>query len=493
MKNFTIISTIFLVLAACGYIASINQEKNIIDRLWEAYPHFKEESIAKRRITRGDIQPLIEELSKNQRFTVNKVGESIEGRDISLLSIGEGEIDIFLWSQMHGDESTATMALFDIFNFFTSDSLNVEKEELLKNVKLHFLPMLNPDGAEDFQRRNALGIDVNRDALRLQSPEGKILKRIRDSLDADFGFNLHDQSKYYNAQGSPNPATISFLAPAYNFEKSINESRGDAMRLIVGMNKIIQKYIPGQVARYNDDFEPRAFGDNIQKWGTSTILIESGGQLDDPEKQEIRKINFIAILAAIFSISDNSFKNDNIEDYENIPENDNKLFDLKITGIEYELLGETYILDIGINHQEVSSSGSKGYFLQGRIAELGDLSTYYGYENKDFTGYKILPGAVYPETLSTLNELKKLDIPNILTKGYSYVKIKNLTSKDKYTNLPIQVVGENFNIPKQLEIGVNPTFFIGRAGTPEFAVINGFLHPLDNIDASEGNGLIIRR
>ena len=59
------------------------------------------------------------------------------------------------------------------------------------------------------------------------------------------------------------------------------------MKIIVFMNDILQKYAPGQVGRYNDDFEPRAFGDNIQKWGTSTILIESGGYPNDIEKQEI--------------------------------------------------------------------------------------------------------------------------------------------------------------------------------------------------------------
>ena len=137
--------------------------------------------------------------------------------------------------------------------------------------------MVNPDGAELFQRRNNFEIDLNRDAVRQQTPEGKLLKEVFDSLKADFGFNLHDQSKYYNARLTDSPATISFLAPAYDYEKHINTTRGNAMKIIVQMNDIIQKYAPGQVGRYSDEFEPRAFGDNIQKWGTSTILIESGG------------------------------------------------------------------------------------------------------------------------------------------------------------------------------------------------------------------------
>ena len=131
---------------------------------------------------------------------------------------------------------------------------------------------------------------------------------MRDSLDAEFGFNLHDQSRYYNAERTAKPATISYLAPAYNYEKEVNEVRANAMKVIVHMNSILQKYAPGQVGRYNDDFEPRAFGDNIQKWGTSAILIESGGYYNDPEKQFIRQLNFMSILSAIFVIGNETYK-----------------------------------------------------------------------------------------------------------------------------------------------------------------------------------------
>jgi len=266
------------------------QTRDFAKQLWDSYPEFKEESLEHRRIKHEQILPLINSLKENTAFKVQKVGESIEGRDLYLVSTGEGDINVFLWSQMHGDESTATMALFDIFNFLDSEKFAAKNRELLSRVKLHFLPMLNPDGAEVFQRRNALGIDINRDALMLQSPEGRTLKRVRDSLQADFGFNLHDQSTYYNAERTNKPATISYLAPAFNYEKNINEVRSNAMKVIVFMNRILQKYAPGQVGRYNDDFEPRAFGDNIQKWGTSAILIESGGIRAIPKNNTLESL-----------------------------------------------------------------------------------------------------------------------------------------------------------------------------------------------------------
>jgi hypothetical protein len=54
--------------------------------------------------------------------------------------------------------------------------------------------MLNPDGAELFQRENAAGMDVNRDGRQLSTPEARALKGLRDRLSPDFGFNLQDQN-----------------------------------------------------------------------------------------------------------------------------------------------------------------------------------------------------------------------------------------------------------------------------------------------------------
>jgi len=485
------IYVLFLVILFT--IPSIGQNNKLTNQLYETYKLYKESSLDKRRFKYNSIKPLVENYNKNANFKVQKVGESIEGRDLNLISIGSGKINVFLWSQMHGNEPTATQAVFDILNFFDSKELAIEKEEILNKLTLHFLPMLNPDGAEQFKRRNALGIDINRDALRLQSPEGKTLKRVRDSLNADFGFNLHDQSTYYNAERTDKPATISYLAPAYNYEKEINEARANSMKIIVYMNNIIQKYAPGQVGRYNDDFEPRAFGDNIQKWGTSTILIESGGYADDIEKQEIRKLNYVSILSAIYTIAKGDYTSIAIEDYEKIPQNDRKLFDLKIKNATYPLLNNSYSIDIGINRLEIDNKEHTGFYNLGKIIDQGDLSTYYGYQTFDAEGYTIIEGKVYPKIINTIKDLSNLEIYDLLKSGYTYVRIERVNPNKTTTTLPINLISSSYKISKfRIGIGAHSTFLLQKNDKIEYAVINGFLIDLSTTKNNFKNALIYR-
>ncbi|MCL6265927.1 M14 family zinc carboxypeptidase [Flagellimonas myxillae] len=464
-------------------------QETLTTKLYGTYGTYKETSLEKRRIKHHQIQPLIQKFDANPKFEVRKVGESIEGRDLHLISIGSGEQNIFLWSQMHGDEPTATQAVFDILNFLDAPEFENEKQEILSKLKLHFLPMLNPDGAEVYQRRNALGIDINRDALRLQSPEGRVLKRIRDSLDAKFGFNLHDQSTYYNAELTNKPATISYLATAYNYEKDINEVRSNAMKVIVFMNNIIQNYAPGQVGRYSDDFEPRAFGDNIAKWGTSLILIESGGYANDREKQEIRKLNYVSILSALYTIAMENYKDIPIADYEKIPKNDRKLFDLKIENVTYNLLGRDYILDLGILRQEVDLEGHEDFYFKSIIIDQGDLSTYYGYETFDASGYTVVAPNVFQ------GETKNLGgTTGALKNGVAYLSSQNL-APGAFSNEPLNQIQLGYQLPDfKLAVGQNPTFFLAKEGAITHAVINGFLLDLSKPVAGQkfGNALIYR-
>ena len=127
-------------------------------------------------------------------LSVHETGRSLEGRPIFRATFGTGPTTVLLWSQMHGDEPTATCALVDILSHLVATSAEPATKLLLSRLTLLVVPMLNPDGAVRNDRRNAQGIDVNRDALELQTPEGRFLKGVRDRFSPVAGFNLHNQS-----------------------------------------------------------------------------------------------------------------------------------------------------------------------------------------------------------------------------------------------------------------------------------------------------------
>ncbi len=487
--RFPLTNVLVIILCASSCMA---QKSNFDEALYTSYDSYKVEGLDIRRIKYDDIRGHISELKDDKNYTVKQVGASIGGKPINLIKFGNGDTKVLLWSQMHGDESTATRALFDIIHFFQSQGHESEKKAILDNLTIYMIPMLNPDGAENFVRQNLLGIDINRDAVRQQTPEGQTLKRVRDSLNPEFGFNLHDQSTYYNAVRTDNPASLSFLAPAYNYEKDINTVRGNAMKVIVHINQVLQNYIPGSVGRYNDDFEPRAFGDNITKWGTSTILIESGGNLNDPEKKELRKLNYVAILSALESIATKNYESLSVNDYIKIPENDRKLYDLKLIGATYNLLGNDYIVDLGINKLEVDNKEKTNYFTIGRVMEIGDLSTYYGYHTLDASGMKMVNGKVYPKIVANQAELKKLNLMELLKQGYTYVRLKQLPATNLDIDVPFNLVSESAKIPDfNLHIGTPATFLLITDEGIKYTVVNGNLIDLKNNLPKRVRGILL--
>ena len=409
------------ILTACllAYFG-IALSQTLATRLHDTYDTFKEKTITDRRsFKHQQLSALVEKLKNQDKMTVSEVGQSFEKRDIYQIKLGTGKTKLLLWSQMHGDESTATMALFDIFKFFQAknDGFDELRKQILEKITLYFVPMLNPDGAERFQRRTAVEIDMNRDALRLQTPEGTLLKQLQNTLKPDFAFNLHDQGARTSAGNSPKQATISFLATAYDMERHWNPVRTRSMQVICSMNTVLQQFIEGHVAKYSDEHEPRAFGDNIQKWGSSLILIESGGYKDDTEKQFIRKLNFVAILSAFHSISNKNYTKYKLKHYDSLPINDNALFDLLIRNVQFEENGRTTLKDIGINFTEKNMDNATHFFVDSRVEDLGDLSTFWGIQEIDAQGMTLRFPKDFAKDVAKLNLTAKQMLLENLKRG----------------------------------------------------------------------------
>src|SRR5690606_39215196 len=128
--------------------------------------------------------------------------------------------------------------------------------------------------------------------------------------------------------------------------REVNAVRKGAMQLIVGMNNLLQQYIPESVAKYDDTYSPRGFGDNFQSWGASTILIESGGVKGDPEKQTIRRLNFAIILQALVQIAEGSYHQFDFNEYNNLPFNTSQLHDVVIRNLDISTQRAKLITDI---------------------------------------------------------------------------------------------------------------------------------------------------
>jgi hypothetical protein len=315
-------------------------------------------------------------------FVREEVGRSGEGRPIELLRWGNGPVRVLLWSQMHGDESTATMALADLVNWLHASPGDERVRRWAERLTLLLVPMLNPDGAERFQRQDVYGVDVNRDVRTLATPEGRTLKAVRDRWQPAFGFNLHDQNPRTRVGTSQRLAAISLLAPAVDENATETPGFVAAKHVAATVARAIEPLVGGYVTRYDETFNPRAFGDLVQQWGTSTVLIETGGWRNDPEKQYLRAVNFVAFVRMLDAIAADTFRTAPLSVYEGLPGNGRAVVDVLIRGGTVVLPGSPPArVDIMANLE-----GGSGGAPHARISEVGDIEGVLARDTIDVTG-----------------------------------------------------------------------------------------------------------
>jgi hypothetical protein len=347
---------------------------------------YRNPAITERRFTHDAFWRAVEASVRAPGLRTETIGQSLLGREIRAVTIGNGPTRVLLWSQMHGDEATATMSVSDLFRFFAEDRSTPLRQRLERELTIVVVPMLNPDGAELFQRENAAGIDVNRDARRLATPEARALKALRDRVRPHFGFNLHDQNARTRVGRRGVQSGIALLPPAYDSAKDYNDVRTRARLVAATLATVFAYEIPGRVAKYDDSFNPRAFGDLIQQSGTSTVLIESGALPDDPQKQRLRALNVAAILVALDAIATRGYEAADPAAYESLPFNTGGASDVLVRGGMLVLPGKPPLLvDLAINYEDaVARTG-------GRVRDVGDLAEVVAIDTIDLSGHFLHP------------------------------------------------------------------------------------------------------
>lgn len=329
----------------------------------------------------------------DQHFPDKKcIGQSYLSKEIFLLKIGSGPIKVLAWSQMHGNESTGTRAMFDVLSLLRKEELSFLKNK----ISLYFVPMLNPDGATNYTRRNACNIDINRDFHQEASLEIVVLKKWVELLQPDYMFNLHDQRTIFNVGDTDKAATLAFLAPSFDPERSIDEVRAKAMAVINHVAGEMQAIIPGHVARFSDEFYPNSTGDNFIKMGIPTVLIESGHYPNDYQRDKVRKFTALSILLALEEIAQQNEAS--IGSYFEIPENKQRFFDVVLRNVQFHQNKHTVITDLGLQFEDSVHKESGAFESHLKVKEIGDLSEYFGHWDEDVDG-DLYQGAngIFPE------------------------------------------------------------------------------------------------
>jgi hypothetical protein len=193
--------------------------------------------------------------------------------------------------------------------------------------------------------------------------------------------------------------------------------------------KALEPFIKGHIARYDDEYNPRAFGDMIAAWGTPVILVETGG-LHGADGMFLVKMNFVAYLTALQAVADGSEKSTPTSVYDELPFNSGgDLFHYifrraTIAGGA----GEPYLADVAV----IAERRRAGDNPSAIVREVGDLSIFAGLEEFDLKDFYLVPAAgplrmgsqadfaLYKKT--NVPDLNKLPEPDAVFRQGKWVK-----------------------------------------------------------------------
>ena len=164
----------------------------------------------------ADVMAFIEAMAKaSPRIYLTTMGYTMEGRAIPLVVVGNvrdaspeavrasGKLRIYVQANIHAGEVSGKEAV----QVLLRDIANGEHAEWLDSLVLLIAPIYNADGNERIrltnrryqhgpiagmgQRANAQGLDLNRDHMKLDSPEARSLVRFMNEYDPYVLLDLH--------------------------------------------------------------------------------------------------------------------------------------------------------------------------------------------------------------------------------------------------------------------------------------------------------------
>lgn len=180
-----------------------------------------------------DVMSFINTLQhSSSSIRTEKIGKTTEGRDIPLLIIGDplpkspadlkkdNRIVVYIQANIHAGEVEGKEASL----MFARDLVNKKSPELLRNIVFLICPLFNPDGNEQISplnrtyqngpvngvgvRYNGQYLDLNRDAMKAESPEVRSdLTEVFDKWDPAIFMDCHTTDGSYHVE----PVTFTWM------------------------------------------------------------------------------------------------------------------------------------------------------------------------------------------------------------------------------------------------------------------------------------------
>jgi len=386
----------------------------------------------------GDVMNFINTLkSKSQDIQVSSIGKSTLGKDIPLLILSHPAIStpeqakasgkpvIYIQGNIHGGEVDGKEAILMLLR----DILLGNKKDLLDNQVILFLPIYNTDGNDKMApglrpsqenspletgiRENGQGLDLNRDGIKMETPETEaLIRNVITAWDPQVTVDLHTTNGTwhgYSLTWAPSylyagePATYRYtndvMLPAIT--KNVKEKNGLFFGPFGDFNVregwpvknfytynhhpryiINQLGLRNRMAILSESFAHERFYQRI--YSTYTFVTEILAHFNQHGK-EIARINQEAEAAAIRNVLDNAGKT--------------------TKGVRFKMVPTAQKLNGFRSYQYTSftkADGSRTWVKNGNVVTYDDVNYYGAFKD---TVQSIVPrGYIIPAAQANIAE-----------------------------------------------------------------------------------------
>jgi murein tripeptide amidase MpaA len=137
---------------------------------------------------------LVAEAASSEGVEYKHLGTTLDGQPIDCLSMGEGEMQVWLYARQHPGETQAEWWMEGALEVLTDPSDSVGRL-LRQRCRLHVVPNANPDGSKrGHLRTNAVGTNLNREwenPTAEKSPEVLAIRNAMDETGVHFAMDVH--------------------------------------------------------------------------------------------------------------------------------------------------------------------------------------------------------------------------------------------------------------------------------------------------------------